>query len=276
MLTGSQSIKSKGGNMDNSRKKYIIANWKMNFTPGEASLYLNKISNRVQPSRKVQVVLAPSTISLQTLSLQVNRRQFKLAAQNFYWRDYGAYTGEVALTQMRGFIDYAIVGHSERRYTFGETEKDIAEKVAAAVRNEITPILCIGETALERRDGETAAAIYDQLTTGLHQISKEDIDKVIIAYEPVWAISSNKGAKPAKPQDILEAVQLIRKHIAKLYGKDVAENIPVLYGGSVNKDTAGGYLSIDGIDGLLVGNASLIADQFCAILEIAKGVQNER
>ena len=258
------------------RKKFIIANWKMNFTPGEASLYLNKLSNKIQPSRRVQIVLAPSIISLQSLSLQVNRRQFKLATQNFYWRDYGAYTGEVALTQLRGFVDYAIIGHSERRYLFNETEKDIAQKVAAAIRSNITPILCIGETALERKDGETGAAIYSQLVNGLHEVSKEDINKVIIAYEPVWAISSNKNAKPAQPIDIIEAERLIRKHIAKLYGSDAATNIPILYGGSVNKYTAAGYLEIDGIDGLLIGSASLIADQFCAIVEIAKGVKNER
>ena len=262
--------------MESPRKKYIVANWKMNFTPGEASLYLNKLSNRIQPSRNVQIVLAPSIISLQSLSLQVNRRQFKLATQNFHWRDYGAYTGEVALTQLRGFVDYAIIGHSERRYLFNETEKDIAQKVAAAIRNNITPILCIGETALERKDGETAAAIYSQLSNGLHEIDASDVSKVIIAYEPVWAISSNKNAKPAQIIDIVEAERLIRKHIAKVYGKETAEKIAILYGGSVNKDTAGGYLSIDGIDGLLIGSASLITDQFCAIVELAKGVKNER
>ena len=259
-----------------TRKKYIIANWKMNFTPGEASLYLNKLSQRIQPARNIQIVLAPSIISLQSLSLQINRRQFKLATQNSYWREFGAYTGEVALSQLRGFVDYAIIGHSERRYVFNEREEDIAQKVAAAIRSNITPVLCIGETALERKDGETAAAIYNQLASGLHEVSKEDIDKVIIAYEPVWAISSNKNAKPAKPIDITEAVQLIRKHIAKLYGKEASINIPILYGGSVNKDIAAGYLELDGIDGLLIGNASLIADQFCAIVEIAKGVKNER
>ncbi len=262
--------------MDNSRKKYIVANWKMNFTPGEASLYLNKLSNKIQPSRSVQVVLAPSLISLQSLSLQVNRRQFKLATQNFYWRDYGAYTGEVALTQLRGFVDYAIIGHSERRYLFNETEKDIAQKVAAAIRSNITPILCIGETALERKDGETSRAIHAQLINGLHEVSLEDIDKVIIAYEPVWAISSNKNAKPAQIIDIVEAERIIRKNLAKLYSKNVSEKIPILYGGSVNKNTASGYLNIEGIDGLLIGSASLIADQFCAIVEIAKGVKNER
>lgn len=258
--------------METPRKKYIIANWKMNFTTGEASIYLDKLSKRIQPTRKVQIVLAPSTISLQPLSLQINRRQFKLSAQNFYWREYGAYTGEVALSQIRGFVDYAIVGHSERRYVFNESEEDISQKVAAAIRSNITPILCIGETALDRKEGETAAAIYSQLTSGLHEVSKEDISKVIIAYEPVWAISSNKNAKPAKPIDIIEAERIIRKHIAKLYGKEASEEITVLYGGSVNKDTAPAYLQLEGIDGLLIGNASLIADQFCAIVETAKGV----
>lgn len=243
----------------------------MNFTPGEASLYLSRLSRRIDTSRNLQIVLAPSLVALQTLSLQINRRQFKLAAQNFYWRDYGAYTGEVSVSQLRGFVDYALVGHSERRYVFNESDKDIQEKVAAAIRNNITPVLCIGETTLERKDGETNRAIHNQLIEGLHLVSKEDIDKVIIAYEPVWAISSNKNAKPAKPADIDAAIKIIRSHISKLYGKEIGENISVLYGGSVNADTVGGYLDIEGIDGLLVGGASLIADSFCAIVETAKG-----
>ena len=256
--------------MTSPRKTYIIANWKMNFTPGEASLYLNRLSNRIQPSRNVQIVLAPSTIALQPLSLQINRRQFKLAAQNFHWQDYGAYTGETSITQIRSFVDYAIIGHSERRYVFNESEEDIAKKVAAALRNNITPVLCIGETAFERKDGETKITIYNQLTNGLHEVSKEDVSKVIIAYEPVWAISSNKGAKPARPADIAEAELTIRDLLSKAYGNQCAEETAILYGGSVNSDTAGGYLDIPGIDGLLIGNASLIADSFCAIVETAK------
>lgn len=259
-----------------ARKTYIIANWKMNFTPGEASLYLHRLANKIPAMRNVQVILAPSLISLQTLSLQINRRQFKLAAQNFYWRDYGAYTGEVSVSQIRGFVDYAIIGHSERRYVFNESEKDIAQKVAAAIRNGLTPVLCIGETAEERRNGETNSAIYSQLLGGLSEVSEEDIDKVIIAYEPVWAISSNKNARPASPADIEAAQLVIRRQIAKLYGEATAMDIPVLYGGSVSKDTAPGYLDIAGIDGLLIGGASLIADSFCAIVESAKGKYNER
>lgn len=262
--------------MNSDRKTYIIGNWKMNFTPGEASLFVHRLSNKIKPSRSVQVVLAPSTISLQTLSLQINRRQFKLAAQNFYWRDFGAYTGEVAIAQLRGIVDYAIIGHSERRHIFGETNKDIKEKVAAALRNQITPILCIGENADERANGETDAVISDQLLSGLSEVSKEDIDKVIVAYEPVWAISSTKNAKLALPEDIDDAIKRIRKHIAHLYGKTQAENIPVLYGGSVNKSNAGTYLQTEGVDGLLIGGASLITDEFSSIVEIAKGNKDER
>ncbi|MBR1939306.1 triose-phosphate isomerase [Candidatus Saccharibacteria bacterium] len=263
--------------MNSARKTYIIANWKMNFTPGEASLYLHRLQSRVEHiPRNIQLVLAPSLISLQSLSLQINRRQFKLAAQNFNQNDFGAYTGEVSVMQLRGFIDYAICGHSERRYKFHETDKEIGEKVAAAIRNGLTPILCIGETADERKNHETATAIYAQLAGGLHNVSEEDISKVIIAYEPVWAISSNKGARPANPGDIEEATALIRKHISRIYGKTTAEEISILYGGSVNKDTAGGFLDVKGVDGLLIGNASLVADSFCAIIDIAKGKTNER
>ncbi|MDR3298180.1 MAG: triose-phosphate isomerase [Candidatus Nomurabacteria bacterium] len=259
--------------MGNSRKTYIVANWKMNFTPGEASIYLHKLSERVKGARDLQVVLCPSLVSLQPLSLQVSRRQFKLAAQNFYWRDFGAYTGEVAIAQLRGFVDYALVGHSERRHIFCETDKDIREKVAAAVRNDITPILCIGETSDERLMGETDVVIYDQLLGGLSEISKEDIDKVIVAYEPVWAISSTKNARSAAPEEIEDAIKRIRTHISKLYGKNIAEEISVLYGGSVNPSSAAAYLNVEGVDGLLVGGASLIADSFCDIVEIAKGVE---
>ena len=259
-------------------KTYIVGNWKMNLTVGESSIYLQKLLKRIKPAKGIEIAVAPSVIALQPLRMQLDKikSKVKLAVQNFYQKEYGAYTGEVSVSQIRGFVDYAIVGHSERRYVFHESDKDIAQKVSAAIRNGLTPILCIGETALERRNGETNSAIYDQLLGGLSEVSEEDISKVIIAYEPVWAISSNKNARPANPADIEAAQLVIRRHIAKLYGDAVAMDIPVLYGGSVSKDTAPGYLNIAGIDGLLVGGASLIADQFCAIVESAKGKYNER
>ena len=192
-------------------KTYIVGNWKLNFTVGEASIYLHKLLKKMPNYRDVEVVIAPSTIALQPLSLQVDRHKMKLCAQNAFYRDYGAFTGETSFSQLRGVADYAIIGHSERRYILGEDDKMIARKVAAAMRNRVRPILCIGETESERAFGETADVISDQLLGGLSEVADDDIDKVIIAYEPVWAISSVKGAKLASPDEIGEVVKLIRK-----------------------------------------------------------------
>src|SRR5688572_18958460 len=136
-------------------KKLIIGNWKMNLNMHEASLYVHQLSGLVKVRRNVEVVLAPTLLTIQSLSLQVERRQFKLAVQNLYWRDHGAFTGEVSATQLRGIVDYAIIGHSERRHVFNESERDIRYKVQAAIRNHIKPVLCIGETADERSRDET-------------------------------------------------------------------------------------------------------------------------
>ena len=124
-------------------KTYIVGNWKMNLNIGESSLYLHKLLKKLKSARGIEVVIAPTTIALQPLSLQIDRRRLKLAAQNFYYRDFGAFTGETSIASLKGLVDYAIVGHSERRNIFGETDKDIRNKVAAAIRNGITPILCI-------------------------------------------------------------------------------------------------------------------------------------
>ncbi len=254
-------------------KTYIVGNWKMNFTVGESSLYLHKLLQRVKSYRDIEVVVAPSLVALQPLSLQVDRHKIKLAAQNAYFQDCGAYTGEVSASQIRSLVDYCILGHSERRHILGETNKDIRKKVAAVIRNGMTPILCIGETAEERKNGETTDIIRDQLLSGLSEVSAEDLDKVIIAYEPVWAISTTKAAKMATPDDIKEVLDKIHKLLTKTYGEDIAENIPVLYGGSVKPTNAEAYLSIPGCNGLLVGGASLIAPEFNDIIEIAKQVK---
>lgn len=255
-------------------KTYIVGNWKLNFTVGEASIYLHKLLKALSNYRDVDVIVAPSTIALQPLSLQVDRHKIKLCAQNAFYRDYGAFTGEISFSQLRGIVDYAIVGHSERRYILGEDDKMIAKKVAGAIRNKITPILCIGETESERAFGETADVIRDQLVGGLSEVSDDDIDKVIIAYEPVWAISSTKSAKLATPDEVAEVVKLIRKNLADIYGTKVAENIPVLFGGSVNPSNAGAYLTVPGVNGLLVGGASLILGEFIDIIETAKRVRS--
>ena len=255
-------------------KTYIVGNWKMNLTVGESSIYLHKLQKHLKQSRGIEVVIAPSLIALQSLSLQIDRHKMKLATQNFYHQDYGAYTGEVSISQLRSLVDYAIVGHSERRYVFHESDKDVRAKMAAAIRNGVTPILCVGETATEKDFGETEDVIKDQLFGGLSDISAEDLKKVIIAYEPVWAISSVKGSRLAGPDDIAKVVDLIHKQLNSKFGKETEEAIPVLYGGSVNPSNAGAYLTIPGVNGLLIGGSSLIADHFVDIIDLAKKLRN--
>ena len=198
------------------------------------------------------------------LSLQITHPQFKLAAQNFYWRDHGAFTGEVSISQLRGIVQYALVGHSERRNIFHETDKDIRAKVAAAIRNNIRPILCIGETSDERNHDETNLVLNDQLLGGLANVSSEDISKVIIAYEPVWAIGTGVNANP---DDVRKAVKTIRNQIKNLYGAKTAEEIQVVYGGSVQPEFATDYAKIKGVDGLLIGGASLSVEKFAQITQ---------
>lgn len=247
-------------------KKIIIGNWKMNLNTHEASLYLNKLAETIKVRRDVEVILAPTVLALQSLGMQVNLRQFKLAVQNFYWRDQGSYTGEVSASQLRGIVQYGLVGHSERRYLFFESDKDIRNKVAAAVRNGIKPILCIGETAWERARNETRDIIHDQLIGGLANITSEELDQVVIAYEPVWAIGTGVNAKPI---DVAVAVRIIRKQVEILYGKSSSESVKVVYGGSITADSASDYLSIPGIDGLLIGGASIDLHMFSQIVEKA-------
>lgn len=247
-------------------KKLIIGNWKMNLTTQEASLYLHTLSQMVRVRRDVEVILAPSILSIQSLSLQIDRRQFKLAVQNMYWRDNGSFTGEVSATQLRGIVDYALIGHSERRHIFNESDKDTRNKVQAAIRNQIIPILCIGETAAERANGETNDALHDQLVGGLANVTSDELEKVIIAYEPVWAIGTGDNALPS---DVRKAIVAIRSQIKHLYGPAAAKEIRVLYGGSVKADSAADYIAVDGVDGLLVGGASLDAHGFNEIIKKA-------
>ena len=248
------------------RKKLIVGNWKMYNNTHQASLLLHALSEKVKVSRDVDVVLCPNLLALQSLSLQINRRQFRLGAQNCYWRDEGAFTGEVAAEMLRGVVDYVLVGHSERRHIFQETERDIRQKVQAVVRNRMRPILCVGETAGERTAGETVEIVNDQLTSGLANITSEEFSEVAIAYEPVWAVGTGKIPLP---DDVKKVEKAVRKHIAALYGKKAAEEVRFLYGGSVDASNAGGILAIDGVDGLLLGGASLKPDVFADIVKQA-------
>ena len=247
-------------------KKFIVGNWKMNLTTQEASLFLNELSKLIKVHRDVEVILAPSILSIQSLSLQIDRHQFKLAVQNLYWRDNGSFTGEVSATQLRGIVDYALIGHSERRHIFNETDKDTRNKVQAAIRNQIFPILCIGETASERANGETNDSLHDQLVGGLANVTSDELKDVLIAYEPVWAIGTGDNALPG---DVEHAVTAIRSQIKHLYGAKASKEIRVLYGGSVKASSAADYLAVAGIDGLLIGGASLDAHAFNEIVDKA-------
>jgi triosephosphate isomerase (TIM) len=257
-------------------KKLIVGNWKMYFSTGQSSLYLHKLQTTTPSYRDVEVVLCPNMLALQSLSLQINHRKFRLGAQNCNSHDEGAFTGEVSAAMLRGSVHYVIVGHSERRYIFAETNKDIALKVQAVLRNNMNPILCVGETKHERSDGETAHVIHDQVTAGLANVTSEEIGNVVIAYEPVWAIGTGEYARV---DDAVDAANLIRRHVGALYGAKAAAAVRVLYGGSVDSQNARGFVQADGVDGLLVGGASLKAKVFGAIIDSGhqenKKVQNK-
>lgn len=244
----------------------------MHLNVHQASLYVHKLSEKIATHNDVEVVLCPTNLALQPLSLQINHRQFKLGAQNIYWRDEGAFTGEVSAAMLRGLVQYAIVGHSERRHIFHESAKDIRTKVQSILRNGITPILCVGETATDRTLGEAAHVIQDQVVSGLANVTSHELENVVIAYEPVWAIGTGKNAIP---KDAQNAATIIRREVKALYGAKAAEKVKVLYGGSVSDQNAKDYLKTEGIEGLLVGGASLKVDIFAKIVENASKTEQK-
>lgn len=250
------------------KKTMIVGNWKMHLDVQAASLLVHRLDKHIKPQRQLEVVLAPSLLALQPVSLEIDRRKFRLAAQNAYQKDEGAYTGEVSFTMLRELVHYVIIGHSERRIYFDETLDDVRDKVQAAVRNKITPILCVGDTKQERAAGHTARVIHDQLTTALAHLTAEEVEQLVVAYEPVWAISTF-GHELAKPDEIETVFKLIRAQIKELYGAKAAAAVRVLYGGSVDDQVAGGYLALPDCDGVLVGAASLNYKQFAGIVDSA-------
>lgn len=250
------------------RNTLIVGNWKMNLNVSQASMLLHRLQERTRIHRYIEVVLAPPMLSLQPLSVQLDRRKFRLAAQNAYSKDEGAFTGEVSFTMLRDLVHYVIVGHSERRLYFNEDLPTVRDKVKAAVRNGIVPILCIGETKHERKEGQTKRVLHDQLTTALNGLTAREVSDVVVAYEPVWAISTF-GGELAKPDQVTEALAYIRHQIAHLYGERVAKRVRVLYGGSVDDQIVSGYLQIEDCDGVLVGGASINPYKFAGIIDAA-------
>lgn len=255
------------------KRTLIVGNWKMNLNTSQASVLVHRLQERVKIHRDLEIVLAPTALTLQPLSMQIDRRKFRLAAQNANAKDEGALTGEVSFAMLQDLVHYALIGHSERRTHFGETLPLVRDKVAAAVRNGITPILCIGETHQERIDGETNQVLHDQLTTAVANLTADEVEDMVIAYEPVWAIGTGVTAQPS---DIDKAIKCIRHNVAELYGKSVSENVRILYGAGVEPEYAHGILSLPaGIDGLLVGGASLNYHKFTAIIDAAYSAKHQ-
>ncbi len=259
--------------MRNSRKIMIAANWKEHFTVSQASIFLNKLESSVRSRQSVEVVLFPNVLTLQPLSVQLDKRKFRLGAQDGHFQDAGAYTGEVSMAMLRDLVHYVLVGHSERRHVFGENDDIAAKKMQAAVRNGIMPILCVGETLQERLAGETNQILHNQVTAGLMHLTAREVAASVIAYEPVWAIGSGESAKP---DQAAAAIQHIRTQVEHLHGARTAGLVRILYGGSVNSHNAKAFLDVDGCDGALVGGASLQSHEFASIVEKAFRVHQER
>ncbi len=244
----------------------------MHLDTSQASLLVHRLQEKTDIYRDIEVVLAPSMLTLQPLSLQIDRRKFRLAAQNAYFRDEGAFTGEVSFTMLRDLVHYAIVGHSERRLIFHEDLDMIRDKVAAAVRNEITPILCVGETRQERDDGETKQVLHDQLMSALSNLTAGEVQKMVIAYEPVWAIGKENVVKPDQAE---AAVKYIRSYVHDVFGEKAEDGIRILYGGGVVPESIHGFLNIRGIDGFLVGHESINYHDFSAIVQSTRRWQRQ-
>ena len=259
--------------MRNNRKIMIAGNWKEHFSVGQASVYMHKLENSVSSRQSVEVVLIPNILVLQPLSVQLDRRKFRLGAQDGYFEDAGAYTGEVSMAMLSDLVHYVLVGHSERRHVFNEDDSVAAKKMQAAVRNGIMPILCVGETLQERLAGETNQVLHNQVTAGLMHLTAREVAGSVIAYEPVWAIGTGEFAKPDQAQ---KAIKYIRIQVEHLHGSKVANKVRILYGGSVTDQNAHSFLSLEGSDGALVGGASLNYHKFAEIVEQAFRVNQER
>ena len=248
--------------LDDLRRKMIAGNWKMHKTVSEAVALAEDIVMETNGTLN-EVVIFPPFTALETVADAIDGKHVGYGAQDLHWEDKGAFTGAVSGAMIADICaEYVLVGHSERRTIFGENEKIVASKIIAAYRNGLKPMLCVGENLAEREAGKTARKINMQLKSALRVISAEDAENLVVAYEPIWAIGSGKAATP---EDALEVCTLIREKIGKIFTPDIARKVRILYGGSVNEKNAASF-NLSGIDGVLVGGASLNADTFAAIV----------
>ena len=251
----------------NHSSKLIVGNWKMNTTLPEGSLLLGRVIKELINFTYPELVICPPSTHLFAFSKELDRSKgplnIELGAQNISEHEEGQYTGEISATMLHNIAKYVIVGHSERRKLFGETDMVDAEKVRIAIRHKLRPILCVGENKQERSDGHAKQKVLDQLNTDLSHVTSEEVKNVVIAYEPIWSIGTGNFAKPAQVE---EMVWLIHNNIVEQFGKMAGSKVRVLYGGSVDGENARSYLDIKGVDGLLVGGASLNYKQFAKIV----------
>lgn len=246
------------------RTPLIAGNWKMNTTTDEAIRLVKEILERLEADIHTEVVLCPPFISLYPVFQMLSSEHIFLGAQNLHYEESGAFTGEISAAMLKPFCKYVIIGHSERRQLFGETDEIINLKLKKALQAGITPILCLGETLERREAGEAEEAITTQLKSSLGDIN--DIQNMVIAYEPIWAIGTGINAQTGEVNLIMER---IRQTISDIFGPSSADRIRLLYGGSVNSQNAADYFSCETIDGALVGGASLKAEQFVSIIQQA-------
>ncbi|HVQ44203.1 MAG TPA: triose-phosphate isomerase [Candidatus Saccharimonadia bacterium] len=254
-------------------KRLIVANWKMNLGPGEASLLMRRLDEHIEAKSSTEIVICPPAIDLYPLAKDLDRKKFKLGAQNVHYLDSGPYTGEISPAMLAGLADYVIVGHSERR-AMGEDDSLIAAKLSAAVRNNLTPVLCIGENLHDHQHNLAERVVVDQLTAALANLTADDIAGLVIAYEPVWAINHHDGhpPRPATPDDIRFAYRAIRTTLEELYGEGGLAGVRLLYGGSVDPDHCRAYLEMDHVDGLLPGTSSLNYESFAKIVKTVQSL----
>lgn len=249
------------------RKPILAGNWKMYKSFDEAVDFVDAVKDIIPSNEKVDAVICAPAIYLPTLVVAAEDSELAIGAQNMHYEAEGAFTGEISPTQLAGIqVDYVILGHSERREMFNETDEAINKKVAAAISNGIVPIICCGETDAEREAGETVSKVSGQIRAALEGFSAEQVQHMVIAYEPIWAIGTGKTATA---DDANETCGAIRGVIAEMFGTETAEAIRIQYGGSVKPENIVELLSKEHIDGALVGGASLQVDSYVKLLEAA-------
>ena len=247
------------------RRRIIAGNWKMHNNLSESQNLVTKLVNGLNDQNiNREVIICPPFTSLTEVSNLLSGTKIELGAQNMHFENKGAFTGEISADMLKSIgCKYVILGHSERRNIFGETDELINRKIKQALISELTPIFCMGETLEQREDGITNDVIKKQISEGMKGLSEEDVNKIIIAYEPIWAIGTGKTATPDQAQEVHK---FIRSLLRENFSENSSQNIPVLYGGSVKPDNAEDLLAKEDIDGVLVGGACLDVDSFISII----------